>query len=99
MKFRVKTQAYGSRRNLPRRDDSGSERGDPRRWYAILAVILLAAAWLRLHDLGRTSLWLDEATSWSQSRGTLLHLIQATAQDNYPPLHNLVLWLTMALLG
>jgi hypothetical protein len=83
----------------PGNGDAGGERDDPRLSYAILTVVLLGAAWLRLHDLDRTSLWLDEAISWSQSRGSLLHLVQATAVDNYPPLHNLVLWVTIALLG
>jgi uncharacterized membrane protein len=60
---------------------------------------LLAAAALRFHDLDRTSLWYDEAVSWSQSNGSLGALLSAVAQDNYPPLHNIVLWLTMPVTG
>ena len=60
---------------------------------------MLAAAALRLHDLDRTSLWYDEAVSWAQSNGTFLELLSAVSQDNYPPLHNIVLWLTMPVIG
>jgi mannosyltransferase len=53
---------------------------------------LVLASFLRLRALGHDSLWLDEAVSWSQSRYDLWHLIETTASDNYPPLHNLVLF-------
>ena len=64
-----------------------------------LTVILAIAAALRLRDLDRTSLWYDEAVSWSQSNGSLGNLLSSVAADNYPPLHNLVLWVVMPLLG
>ena len=60
----------------------------------LLLVILLTAALLRFYDLDRTSLWYDEAVSWSQSKGTLSELLSSVAADNYPPLHNVILWLT-----
>ncbi|MEP3427238.1 MAG: glycosyltransferase family 39 protein [Roseibium sp.] len=66
---------------------------------AILLLILGIAAFLRLRDLSRTSLWYDEAVSWSQSTGSLSDLLASVAADNYPPLHNIVLWLSMPLLG
>jgi uncharacterized membrane protein len=64
-----------------------------------LIVILLVAAALRLPDLDRTSMWYDEAVSWSQSQGSLGDVLSAVSADNYPPLHNIVLWLTMPILG
>ncbi|MCK7613575.1 glycosyltransferase family 39 protein [Roseibium sediminicola] len=65
----------------------------------LLALILAVAALLRLYDLDRTSLWYDEAVSWSQSKGSLGELLEAVATDNYPPLHNVLLWVTMPVLG
>ncbi|POF28747.1 glycosyltransferase family 39 protein [Roseibium marinum] len=65
----------------------------------LLVVILIVAAALRIYDLDRTSLWYDEAVSWAQSRGTLPELLSSVAADNYPPLHNVILWLTMPIIG
>ncbi|MEM5581817.1 glycosyltransferase family 39 protein [Roseibium sp. AS2] len=65
----------------------------------LLATIVGVAALARLPGLNRTSLWYDEAVSWSQSRGSLTELLSSVASDNYPPLHNIVLWLTMPVLG
>lgn len=66
---------------------------------ALLVCILATAAILRFHDLDRTSLWYDEAVSWSQSNGTMAHLLASVSADNYPPLHNLLLWATIPLVG
>ncbi|PVB61603.1 glycosyltransferase family 39 protein [Labrenzia sp. 011] len=65
----------------------------------LLAGILIVAAALRIFGLDRTSLWYDEAVSWSQSSGTFRELLSSVAADNYPPLHNVILWLTMPVLG
>ncbi|MBG6203078.1 putative membrane protein [Labrenzia sp. EL_13] len=65
----------------------------------LLVVILMIAAFLRFYELDRTSLWYDEAVSWSQSKGTLAELLASVAADNYPPLHNVILWLAMPLIG
>lgn len=65
----------------------------------LLVVVLGVAALVRFQGLGRTSLWYDEAVSWSQSRGSLAELLSSVATDNYPPLHNMVLWLAMPLFG
>jgi len=65
----------------------------------LLLAIVIAAALLRFPDLDRTSLWYDEAVSWTQSRESFGALLASVAADNYPPLHNIVLWLTMPLLG
>jgi uncharacterized membrane protein len=64
-----------------------------------LALILTAAALLRIQNLDRTSLWYDEAVSWSQSKGSFAELLTAVAADNYPPLHNIILWLTIPVAG
>ncbi|MET1411622.1 glycosyltransferase family 39 protein [Roseibium sp. HPY-6] len=65
----------------------------------LLTLVLLIAAVVRFYDLDRTSLWYDEAASWSQSNGTLTELLTLVASDNYPPLHNIVLWLTIPVIG
>ncbi|MEL7524209.1 MAG: glycosyltransferase family 39 protein [Pseudomonadota bacterium] len=65
----------------------------------LLAVVIIAAAALRLTDLDRTSIWYDEAVSWSQSNGTFPALLASVASDNYPPLHNIILWLTIPVIG
>ena len=64
-----------------------------------LVLVVLLAAGLRFHDLDRTSLWLDEAVSWQQASQPFLKMIAATARDNYPPLHNIILHVTIALFG
>lgn len=61
--------------------------------------IALAALWLRLSTLTVESLWWDEVTTLLQSRGSLGELIRLTAADNYPPLHNLLVQLSLRLLG
>ena len=71
------------------------------RWWScgLLAIIVAVAAYLRLNNLGGDALWRDEATSWAQARGNVFQIIAATVQDNYPPLHNLLLAATMRALG
>ncbi|KZM47451.1 glycosyltransferase family 39 protein [Labrenzia sp. OB1] len=65
----------------------------------LLIVILVVAAALRMYDLDRTSLWYDEAVTWAQSRGAFSELLSSVAADNYPPFHNVILWLTMPVFG
>ena len=64
-----------------------------------LVVVLIVAAVLRFYDLDRTSIWLDEARSWRQARQPFIEMLAATARDNYPPLHNIILHFTIALFG
>ncbi|MCI5078438.1 glycosyltransferase family 39 protein [Oricola sp.] len=64
-----------------------------------LAGVLVLAAALRVPELGRDSVWMDEAVSWFQARDGFFEMLRRTAQDNYPPLHNVVLWLTIKLFG
>lgn len=65
---------------------------------AVISIVALGFA-LRVQDIGATSLWLDEAVSWEQSRRPLWGMILSTANDNYPPLHNLILHITIRLFG
>jgi hypothetical protein len=67
--------------------------------YLLLSVILAIAVLVRFPGLDRTSLWYDEAVSWAQSSGSFADLVSMVAQDNYPPLHNIILWLTIPVLG
>jgi mannosyltransferase len=67
--------------------------------YAPLFAIAIAGAWLRLHNIRDQSIWYDEAVSWYQSSGTLAELIASTALDNYPPLHNLLLFAALNMSG
>ena len=67
----------------------------------LAAVVLIAVigALLRFHNLGGESLWLDEAGSWEQAKDGIVDLFKRTAQKNYPPLHNLILFLVIKLFG
>jgi mannosyltransferase len=82
-------------------EQNGAGRQPPGRQagFLLLFVILALAAMVRFPGLDRTSLWYDEAVSWSQSSGSFADLVSMVAQDNYPPLHNIVLWLTIPVLG
>jgi hypothetical protein len=64
-----------------------------------LLLVIAIAAWLRLPNLVDEGIWFDEAASWEQARGTLAELIAKTANDNYPPLHNLILYAVMNATG
>jgi uncharacterized membrane protein len=64
-----------------------------------ISLIVVIAALLRLHNLGTDSLWLDEAESWREAKDGLVDLIRRTADDIHPPLHNLVLFAVIKLLG
>jgi uncharacterized membrane protein len=64
-----------------------------------LAAIVVIGAVVRFHGLGDQSLWYDEAVSWTQSHGSILDLFRLTSEDNYPPLHNLLLFVTIHLFG
>jgi uncharacterized membrane protein len=66
---------------------------------ALLAAILLLAALLRFPGITAQSLWWDEVVSWQQSRLPFAEMLLATAADNYPPLYNALVTLSMAVLG
>lgn len=52
-----------------------------------LGLILGLALWVRLHDLGRLSLWLDEGTTSYKMGLSLSELFRYTVVDNVPPLY------------
>jgi mannosyltransferase len=56
-----------------------------------LGLILGLALWVRLHDLSRLSLWLDEGITTCKMRFSLRELFQYTVVDNVPPLYYLIL--------
>ena len=53
-------------------------------------AIVAAGALLRFPTLGAQSFWNDESATWAQAQGSFWDVIQKTAADNYPPLHNLI---------
>jgi len=64
----------------------------------LLSLIALALV-LRSYNLSVQSIWSDEAASLDQADGTLAQLFAMTAGDNYPPLHNLILFASINILG
>jgi mannosyltransferase len=67
--------------------------------YVTMLSVVSIGTWLRFRNLSADSIWLDESVSWLQSKGSLADLISATAQDVYPPLHNLLLFAFMNVSG
>jgi hypothetical protein len=61
-------------------------------------VVLIGMA-LRVYGISAIDLWGDEAFSWMEANSSFTNLLAATTQDNYPPLHNIILYFTMALFG
>jgi 4-amino-4-deoxy-L-arabinose transferase-like glycosyltransferase len=64
-----------------------------------ISLVVVIGAVLRFHNLGGESLFVDEAGSWAQAKDGLIDLIKRTANDNYPPLHNLVLFAVIKVFG
>jgi hypothetical protein len=66
----------------------------------VAAVAALAAFGLTLRLLATRGIWLDEATSIHQAQmplGQMLEIMRST--DVHPPLHHIVLWLTVRAIG
>ena len=66
----------------------------------VQAVAALAAGGLTLRLIATRGIWLDEATSIHQAGmplGDMLELLRTT--DVHPPLHHVVLWVTVRVLG
>lgn len=61
----------------------------------LLAVICTIGFIVRINGISDKVIWSDEAVSWTQARLDFADMIRATAQDNYPPLHNIVLHAVM----
>jgi hypothetical protein len=78
-------------------DGRPSER---RRWAVPVVLTLLVAAGIALRLAADRSLWLDEATTWYQSRlpfAVMLDNLRTT--DVHPPLHHALVWLSVRALG
>jgi 4-amino-4-deoxy-L-arabinose transferase-like glycosyltransferase len=82
--------------NLDRPADTGLTA--PAAAIALAAVVAIAAV-ARFRGLGDDSLWRDEAVTWFQSRGSIGDVIAKTASDNYPPLHNILVWAVTSIFG
>jgi uncharacterized membrane protein len=54
---------------------------------------------LRISTITAESLWWDEVITLQQSRGSIADLIRMVAADNYPPLHNILVQLSIRVLG
>ena len=67
-------------------------------WLAFGAVLIVAAI-LRLHAISAASLWLDEATTWSEARRDFWPMIGAMTKDVHPPLHNSILHVVILAFG
>ena len=66
----------------------------------VVFVSGLAAAGLTLRLVATRGIWLDEATSIQQAEMPLSHMLEILrTSDVHPPLHHLVLWVTVRLLG
>jgi 4-amino-4-deoxy-L-arabinose transferase-like glycosyltransferase len=66
----------------------------------MLAAVILIAATVRLHGLGRESFWLDE--EWSRSvadEGSLATAVRRVAADQHPPLYFAMLYAWRRLVG
>lgn len=68
---------------------------------SLVAPLLIVAVGLtlRLCGIDATSMWYDEGFSHSQASRSFFGMIYATGQDNYPPLHNFLLYVTIRLFG
>ena len=74
-------------------------RGARRVRAAVVATILILAAWVRMAGLHDRPFWLDEVFSHDFTRGSVAETLEATARDTHPPLYYLGLQATTRLLG
>jgi uncharacterized membrane protein len=88
-------ELFGARGRLPRRGEPDTDRKTAA---LVLAAIVLAGLGLRLAVT--RGIWLDEAISIHQARLPLDDLFRTLYNgDRQPPLHDLVLWLTIRAFG
>jgi mannosyltransferase len=57
-----------------------------------MLIIVIIGTWLRLRNLSTESIWLDEAVSWAQAKGSFAQMKSMTAHGIQSPLHNLILF-------
>jgi 4-amino-4-deoxy-L-arabinose transferase-like glycosyltransferase len=64
----------------------------------LLLVLLLAGAALRVHGIGKESVWLDEAFSITVANAGFDTIIAETSEDVHPPLYYMLLeaWMSVA---
>jgi uncharacterized membrane protein len=61
--------------------------------YLVLSAIVLLGFLLRFFDLGKESLWLDEAVTYYNTNATSIgDVLTAAYNDRSPPLHFIALW-------
>ncbi|TPG76692.1 hypothetical protein EAH78_16145 [Pseudomonas arsenicoxydans] len=65
----------------------------------LMALVFLVSVWVRLHALGGTSIWSDEAFTLILSSYSPSQIIFHTAQDVHPPLYYLALHAWMMVFG
>jgi len=68
-----------------------------RRWWP-LALLMTLGVGLRLFELGRQSLWADEAVSWSVSRLTPGEMMALSEWDHHAPLYYVLLKVSLSVL-
>jgi len=77
-----------------------SEETDRTRIYAVLALIVLVGAFLRIYGLGAESIWLDEAASIHSAHKGIIPLLEDCATwHRHPPLHFFMLYVWIRVLG
>jgi hypothetical protein len=92
------TPALPARLGLPRPTFAGALALVRRRDVAVVAALTVTGFGLRL--LSSRGIWLDEATSIWQAQMPLSQLLETLrTTDVHPPLHHLVLWATVRVLG
>lgn len=58
----------------------------------VLTLICTIGFVVRVNGIGEQVIWYDETVSWSQSRRDFIDMLRVTSWDNYPPLHNTILY-------
>jgi uncharacterized membrane protein len=67
--------------------------------FTTLTLLFVAALGLRLWQIDRKNVWLDEASAWNTARQPIASLVDMTGRDVHPPLYYVVLKGWMALAG
>jgi mannosyltransferase len=65
----------------------------------LLALVILLAGGLRLYEIDRESLWLDEADTYWKSRTSPADIVKMVIKDVHPPLYFLLIHYWVRILG
>lgn len=57
----------------------------------LLIIIVCLAAFLRIYDLGKQSIWLDEAAAFNRANKTPVELFYDQANESNPPVYDILL--------